>query len=301
MKRIILLLFLVIFSRCKKEGMSDDGGYNICKSGNIVAISTNNGCNLYDVTDPSSPVLLARINAGYSESVAIENNTLFISSDGLISAYDISVPRSPVKKGSITSGIGVIYLKDTLLFLKTYPAIEIINIKDPENMKKEGNYNFDTGNYGNGIYITDSIIYVAAGVLQQFFFSSDLKISLIKTISLSAFSISSDGKYLYATTYNDGARIFNIEDFKNVHQDGFISLGKAWGISHSEGFLYVVSPWEGVKKVDISNISHPVMLKKTNDRYQAHGIVYDNGYLFVAGTVRGFFILNADDLSVVFD
>jgi hypothetical protein len=195
----------------------------------------------------------------------------------------------------------VIGLKDTLLFLKTYSAMEIINIKDTENMKKAGNYNFGTGNYGNGIYITDSIFYVATGVLQQFSFSSDLKISLVKTISFSAFSISSDGKYLYATTYNDGARIFNIEDFTNVHQEGFISLGKTWGITHSEGFLYVVSPWEGVKKIDISNISHPVMLKKTNDRYQAHGIVYDNGYLYVAGTTRGFFVLNADDLSIVFD
>jgi hypothetical protein len=281
--------------------MSDDGGYNICKSGNIVAISTNDGCNLFDVTDPSSPDLLARINAGYSESVAIEDNTLFISSDGSLSTYDISIPRSPVKKGSITSDIGVIGLKDTLLFLKTYSALEIINIKDPENLKKAGIYNFSTGNYGNGIYITDSIIYVSTGNLQQFTFSSDLKISLVKTFSLSAFSISSNGKYLYATTYSDGARIFNIEDFRNVRQEGFISLGKTWGISHSEGFLYVVSPWEGVKKVDISNISHPVMLKKTNDIYQAHGIVYDNGYLYVASTVRGFFILDADDLSVVFD
>jgi hypothetical protein len=281
--------------------MSDDGGYNICKSGNIVAISTNYGCILYDVTDPASPVLQTRINEGYSESVAIENNTLFISSDGLLNAYDISVPQSPVKKGSITSGIGVIGLKDTLLFLKTYSAMEIINIKDPENMKKAGNYNFGTGNYGNGIYIIDSIFYVATGVLQQFSFSSDLNISLVKTISYSAFSISSDSKHLYATTYNDGARIFNIEDFRNVQQEGFISLGKTWGITHSEGFLYVVSPWEGVKKVDISDVSNPVLVIKTKDIYQAHGIVYDNGYLYVAGTVRGFFILDADDLSVVFD
>jgi hypothetical protein len=195
----------------------------------------------------------------------------------------------------------VIGLKDTLLFLKTYSAMEIINIKDPENMKKAGNYNFGTGNYGNGIYIIDSIFYVATGVLQQFSFSSDLNISLVKTISYSAFSISSDSKHLYATTYNDGARIFNIEDFRNVQQEGFISLGKTWGITHSEGFLYVVSPWEGVKKVDISDVSNPVLVIKTKDIYQAHGIVYDNGYLYVAGTVRGFFILDADDLSVVFD
>jgi hypothetical protein len=281
--------------------MADDGGFKICKSGNIVAISTNDGCNLYDVTDPSSPALLAKINEGYSEGVAIEDNTLFISSDGSLSAYDISIPRSPVKKGSITAGVGVISVKDTLLFLKTYPALEIINISDPENMKIAGTYNFSTGNYGNGIYITDSIIYVSTGNLQQYSFSSDLKISLIKTFSYSAYSISCNGKYIYATTYDDGARIFNIEDFRNVRQVGSISLGKTWGISHSEGFMYVVSPWEGVKKIDISNISDPVMLQKTNDKYQAHGIVYDNGYLYVAGTIRGFFVLDADDLSVVFD
>jgi hypothetical protein len=301
MKRIILLLFVITFSGCEKEGMSDDGGYSVCKSGNIVAISTNNGCNLYDATNPSSPALLAGIDAGYSDGIAIKENILFISSDGSLSAYDISTPRSPVKKGSVTSNIGVIFLKDTLLFLKSYTALEIINIKDPENMKKAGEYNFGTSNGGNGIYVTGSTIYLANGVLQQYSFSSDLKISLVKTFSYPVFLFSSDGKYLYTTTYNDGVKIFNIEDNKNVHQESFLSFGKTWGISYSEGFLYVVSPFGGLTKVDISNMSSPVVVTKTTDKYQAHGILYDNGYLFVAGTVRGFFVLDADDLSVVFD
>ncbi len=292
---------MVTFSGCEKEGMADDGGYNVCKSGNIVAMSTNNECILFDATNPASPVSLARIDAGYSDGVAIKDNTLFISSDGSLNAYDISAPQFPVKTGSLTSDIGVICLWDTLLFLKSYSALEIINIRDPENMKKAGKYSFGTSNYGNGIYVTGRTIYVATGVLQQFSYSSDFKISLVKTFSLSVFSISSDGKYLYTTTYDDGARIFNIEDDKNVYQESFVSFGKTWGITHSEGFLYVVSPWDGVTRVDISNISSPVVVNKTKDKYHAHGIVYDNGYLYVAGTVRGFFVLDADDLSVVFD
>jgi hypothetical protein len=301
MKRIFLLLFLVAFSGCEKEGMADDGGYNICKSGNIVAITTNDGCNLFDVTNPESPVTLANVNVGYSDGVAIKDNTLFISSDGSLNAYDISTPQSPVKTGSLTSELGSICVYDTLLFLRKSSAVEIINIKDPAKMERLGTYSYGTINSGNGIYTTGNKIYVATGVLQQFSYSSDFKISLVKSFSLSAFSISSDGRYLYTTTYSDGARIFNIEDDKNVYQESFISLGKSWGITHSEGFIYVVSPFGGVTKVDISNVSSPVVVSKTKDKYQAHGIVYDNGYLYVAGTTRGFFILDADDLSVVFD
>lgn len=296
-----MVLFLVAFSGCEKEGMADDGGYNICKSGNIVAISTNDGCNLYDATNPESPVALSNVNVGYSDGVAIKDNTLFISSDGSLHAYDISTPQSPVKTGSLTSDLGSICLYDTLLFLRNSSGVEIINIKDPAKMKRLGTYSYGANNYGNGIYTTGNTIYVATGVLQQFSYSSDSKISLVKSFSLSAFSISSDGRYLYTTTYDDGARIFNIEDNKNVHQESFISLGKSWGITHSEGFVYVVSPFGGVTKVDISNASSPVFVSKTKDKYQAHGIVYDNGYLYVAGTTRGFFVMDTDDLSVVFD
>jgi hypothetical protein len=233
--------------------------------------------------------------------VAIKDNTLFISSDGSLNAYDISTPQSPVKTGSLTSELGSICVYDTLLFLRKSSAVEIINIKDPAKMERLGTYSYGTINSGNGIYTTGNKIYVATGVLQQFSYSSDFKISLVKSFSLSAFSISSDGRYLYTTTYSDGARIFNIEDDKNVYQESFISLGKSWGITHSEGFIYVVSPFGGVTKVDISNVSSPVVVSKTKDKYQAHGIVYDSGYLYVAGTTRGFFILDADDLSVVFD
>lgn len=301
MKKIILLLFLVTFSECRKEGMSDDGGYNICKSGNFVAISTNDGCNLYDVTNPASPVGLARINTGYSDGVAIQDNTLFISSDGSLHAYDISNPQYPVKRGSLTSDLGSICVQDTLLFLRSYSEVAIINVSDPVKMKKEGFYTFATGNYGNGIYATGHTIFAATGTLQQFSFNADFKISLEKSFSLSAHSISSDGKYLYVTTFDNGARIFNIEDDQHVYQESFINLGKSWGVTHSEGFIYIVNPWGGVKMVDISNIKNPVLVMTSNDKYQAHGIIYGDGYLFVAGTTRGFFVLDADDLSVVFD
>jgi hypothetical protein len=297
----VLLLLQVTFFGCGEEGMADDGGYNICKSGNIVALTTNNGCLLYDATNPASPVKIATIDVGYSDGIAIKDNTLFISSDGSLHAYDISTPQFPIRKGSLTSDLGSICLWDTLLFMRSSTELAIINVKDPAKMKKAGSYSFGTINYGNGIYATGSSIYVATGNLQQFSFSTDLKISLVKSFSLSAHSISSDGKYLYVTTFEDGARIFNIEDDKNVYQESFVSLGKSWGITHSEGFIYVVNPWGGVKKVDISNIKNPVLVKTTNDKYQAHGIVYDNGYLYVAGTIRGFFVMDADDLSVTFD
>jgi hypothetical protein len=297
----VLLLIPISFSGCEKEGMADDGGYNICKSGNIVAVSTNNGCNLLDVTNPASPAVLASINVGYSDGVAIKDNTLFISSDGFLYAYDISTPQSPLKEGSLTSDLGSICLLDTLLFLRNSSAVAIINVTDPAKMIKESSYSFGTVNYGNGIYATDGTIYAATGIVQQFSFSTDLKISLVKSFSLSAFSFSSDGKYLYATNYEDGARILNIEDSKNVYQESFISLGKSWGITHSDGFIYVVNPWGCVKKIDVSNVKKPVLVSTTKDKYQAHGIVYDNGYLYVAGTIRGFFVLDADDLSVIFD
>jgi hypothetical protein len=297
----VLLFFHVAFSGCEKEGMADDGGYNICKSGNFAAVSTNNGCNLYDVTNPSSPAVLATINVGYANGVAIKDITLYISTEGKLYAFDISTPQSPVQKGSLTSELGSICLLDTLLFLRGPSTMAIINVRDPANMKREGSYSFGTINYGNGIYAIRNSIYVATGNLQQFSFGTDLKISLVKSFSLSAHSISSDDKYLYVTTFEDGVRIFNIEDDKNVYQESFVSLGKSWGITHSEGFIYVVNPWGGVKKVNISNIENPVLVKTTNDKYQAHGIVYDNGYLYVAGTIRGFFILDAYDLSVVSD
>lgn len=297
----LILLTLFGFSSCEKEGMSTDGGYDIHKCGNFVAMSTNNGCILYDVAIPASAKILSRVNVGYSQGVFIKDNSLFISTDGFLYAYNLSTPSSPVKLGSIASSIATIFVKDTLAFLKNGSGVKIINIKDPANMTKVGEYRFVTIATGEGIYATDHMIYTADGNLKQLSYTNNGEISLIQSYSIPAFTISSDGSYLYIGTYKDGAVIASIADENNVYQVGSVTFSKTWGITHSAGFLYVASSFGALTKVDISDVYNPKVVDKTSDKYAAHGVFYDNGYLFVAGTEESMFILDAEDLSVVYN
>jgi hypothetical protein len=294
------VLFLFSSSGCEK-GMADDGGYEIFKFGNVVAMTTNNGCILFDVTTPESASVVSRIDIGYSNGVSIVGNTLFISSDGEMYSYDIKNPSSPVKSGSIVTSIASIFVRDTLAFLKTADGVEIISIKDPSHMLKLAEYKFSTIGYGCGIYATGDRIYATNGDLKQLSYNSYGDISLLKTIPGPAHSISSDGNFLYIATYSTGAKIVSIQNKNNVYNTGSIDFGKTWGVTHSEGFMYVASSYTCISKVDVANKNSPLLISQTGDKFACHGIYYDDGYLYVAGTERGFFILNAEDLSVVFD
>jgi hypothetical protein len=301
--KILTISFFVsfTFSGCKKEGMAADGGYGVFKSGNIAAMTTNNGCNLYDVTNPASASLVSSIDIGYSDGVFIRGNTLFVSTADVLYAYDISDPESPGQLGSIQASIANIFVSDTLMFLKNADEVEIINCKEPGNMSRIGEYKFGSVGNGSGIYAKEDIIYATNGELHQLKFTAAGVITHIRSIPGPAFSFSFDDNYLYVATYLSGAKIVSIADKNNVYTTGSVDFGKTWGITHSSGYMYVASSFSGLTKVDVSNVKSPMVVSKTKDQYAAHGVFYDNGYLYAAGTERGFFILNADDLSVVFD
>jgi hypothetical protein len=281
--------------------MADEGGYQVHKSGNLAVMSTNNGCKIWDVSEPSEARLLSRINSGFTEGVRILGNTLFVSSAAGFQAWSIVQPESPEMIGSLPLERATICIRDTLAFLKNDFGVDIVNCKDPRRMVRIGEYRFGETAYGYGIYASEKYIYTTTGVLRQLSYNRNGEIALVRTFSRDAWGLSSDGSFLYASTYTDGAGIFNIQNESNVIHVSDVQTGKTWGITHSPGFMYVSNIYGSLTKITIEDVQNPRVVGHSDDRYAAHGIFYDNGLIYAAGTKQGFFILNAEDLSVVFN
>jgi hypothetical protein len=298
---IIIILFAMSFNSCEEFEMEDEGGYEIHKSGNLAAITTNYGCKIWNVSVPEKAKLLSRISVGYSNGVRIKENTIFISSAGILYAYNISDPGSPELVGSVSCAIGTIFIKENWLFIKDVGAVTIIDATDPSNMTILGEHKFRRAGNGWGIYVKGEYIYTANDNLWQLKYDSIGQIFDPKPTTTYAWGMASDGNYIYLSTNDGGLKVVDISDPLNLQQVCSLNCGATWGISYSDGFVYVIDQHIGPRKIDISNVTSPKQTLKISDSFAGHDILFDNGYLYCAGTYNGFYILDAVDLSIVFN
>lgn len=298
---LFLLAAVVLVSSCEEFEIADENGYEICVSGNIVAMSTNNGCKLWDVSNPSDAELLSAIKVGYTAGVLIKGSVLYVSAASALYAFDISIPGSPEQIGSISCAMGSLYALDNRLFLKGSDNVVIINIENPQSMTILDEHRFASVGYGSGIFAEDGYIYATNGYLWQLKYDLNGQISDPVNITDNAWGLKSDGNYIYLTTYGWGIKIVDITDHEKAHTESGLDCGEAWDLTFSEGYLYVSDQHAGVKKIDITDINHPVQVLKSNDKFCAHGISFDSGFVFCAGGSHGFFILDTSDLSATFN
>jgi len=131
------------------------------------------------------------------------------------------------------------------------------------------------------------------------------KLSLVKTIE--EFGVLYEkmcvqGNYLYIAAHNKGFRIYDIQNPENTVLTGRLDEGfvDAFAVDVANDTAYVADGAGGLKIVDVSDKSQPVLLDGENLETAAgtaESIAIKNGYIFMASGGAGIAVYKAGDLK----
>ncbi len=168
------------------------------------------------------------------------------------------------------------------------------------------------GNWTYGICQTvlckDNILYISSGShLMVYDVSNKLSINKLEDIwfpeQVQDIQIVDDTVFVYSGRYSDpGAaalHIFNASDKSNLQEIGnYTFTGSASDCIVDEDLVYMASPYDGLRIVNISDITNPQLELFYSD-YSYYGLEYDNGLLYVSRTQFGVKVINVTDLSSI--
>ncbi len=125
------------------------------------------GLQIVDISNPDMPVLVGNVDMPDDRfiDVSVVGNYAYVAASSGLRVIDVSNPTSPVLVGSSLSsstvgGYGGIYVTKDYAYA-TGRGLDVIDIRVPE--KPTLITSFDTGNYVNGIKVSEGYAYVALG------------------------------------------------------------------------------------------------------------------------------------------
>lgn len=125
----------------------------------------------YSLAEPANPQLVNSFTASGSNRIVVDGSYAYVAdTSGDLDIFDISATTSPQQKGSYTAGavIGRMSVKNGKAYLVPYldpnlsttSALEIVNVADPDNPTKLGE--FALPGLGKNVFVPDSgnLVYV---------------------------------------------------------------------------------------------------------------------------------------------
>ncbi|NOZ69907.1 MAG: hypothetical protein GXP46_11870, partial [Deferribacteres bacterium] len=237
---------------------------------------------IFDVTDPSTPVLAGTFTddvlaSFYSPapSILVSGGLAYIAGAGTLSVVDVSDPAAPVLAGRIDilpasyGGAYEIQISSNYAFISAGGnGLNVVDVSDPERPVFAGLY----GRRSNDVYVEDGYAYVAAGESLQVLDISSPVIPVFQGFYLSeygAYGVHASGDYAYLTTYYledyyDYTYQMDMIDVSNpglpVKTDDFSMLvcspeyrGITPDVFVQEGYAYLAFGPFGLEVVDVSN------------------------------------------------
>jgi hypothetical protein len=140
----------------------------------------------------------------------------------------------------------------------------VVDIENPTKPKKIGNFELDEAAFG--IFVEESIAYVAAGGYGLYItnISNPTNPTLLGYRSSEGIcnNVFASGNYAYVSNYDMGLQIFNIEDLENpVMIEEYSSCGRADAIAIRENCAYLACPSNGVILLNITTPSSPQIIE----------------------------------------
>jgi photosystem II stability/assembly factor-like uncharacterized protein len=228
-------------------------------------IANNDGLSIWNVSDYNSPFFVTSISTlSYAEDLFIAGDYVYVSGGaGGLYIVDISNPSTPILTGTFeTYTIAVSsYVMDDIAFVAHLSdGLLMLDISNPDYPLLIGQYQ-------------------APG----FTYDIDLQNNLA-----------------YLACWEGGFRIADVTDPSSPSEVSFADNFLAWKLEVSGNYAYVqqVNPPDTVGYIKIFNITdpaNPVEESSTQIPYIAYGMVYYNGYLFLAEYDEGLSILNVTD------
>jgi len=226
--------------------------------------SVATGIAIFDVSDPSTPVLLGELNLSASGAgMYLQDNRLYIVAgyDGLF-VIDVSVPSAPLLLGSIKD---VLYY-NTCVFVEQPFAylgddagmVRVVDVTDPSAMQVVGE--IDTYGSPETIQIVDSIMYVGENRFER------------------------------------GLEIFDVSDpLRSVYMSSISTPHWVGGIEYDQGYLYMATGSGGLVVADVSDPFQPTILSRFDTLFSAIDLDYHYGKVFLLDTYAGLVVFDVSD------
>jgi hypothetical protein len=280
--------------------------YAVEVSGNFAFIGQGQDFIVFDISNPTTPLELVRLNTnGFIEDIKISNNYAYVAdgSNGLV-IVDINDPSTPHLAGHCdTAGNarGIAVSGNYAYIADRSNGLVIVDINDSSTPHLAGHY--DTSGRAVGIAVSGNYAYIAD-------WNNGLVIVNISDPSTPylaghcntagyAYGIAVSGNYAYVADYDNGLVIVDISDPSTPYLAGHCNTaGYAYGIAVSGNYAYVADWHNGLVIVDISDPSTPYLAGHYNTADFACGIAVSGSYAYVADGDNGLLIVDISDPSM---
>ena len=130
------------------SGTSNLNLENLDLYGDILAVAAHeSGVKLFDISNPSSPVITATISANNAWTVVLSEGYLYIADEDKILILNITNLNSPINVAEVlvTNAIKGLAVDNSFLYAALgSDGVDLYNLSDPENSQYVDNYNTTT-------------------------------------------------------------------------------------------------------------------------------------------------------------
>ena len=268
---------------------------NVYIQGDYAYVVNNNSFTLqiFDISNPSSPVLVGTVSTGFSPvTIYVQGRYVYVinSSSTTLQIFDVSNASSPVSIGSVTIGSNPqsVYVQGRYAYVVGGSnTLQIFDISNPSTPILVGSVS--TGASTVGIFVQGRYAYVitpSLNSLQTFDISnpsSPVSIGSVTTGS-NPQSLYVQGKYAYVT--NNGLQTLQIFDISNPSTlvlIGSVSTGSSPRSVYVQGrYAYFVNTLSNTFQIiDVSNPSSPVSVGTVSTGTNPRGLYVQGRYVYV--------------------
>ena len=173
-------------------------------------------------------------------------------------------------------------------------GLRIINVRDPTNPTEIGYY--DTGGLASGIYVLDTLAYVADGgdglrIINVRDPTNPTEIGYYDTGDLAS------GVYMldtlaYVADQSDGLRIINVRDPTNPAEIGYYDTGGlAYDVYVLDTLAYVADRADGLRIINVRDPTNPTEVGYYDTGGYARGVCVKDTLAYVADSYYGLYII----------
>ncbi len=201
--------------------------------------------------------------------------------------------------GRVLFGVSYnVFVKDTIAYSCHGYSLIILNVSDPSNSILIGFY--DTGGYARGVYVQDTIAYVAAD-------DDGLRlINVSNPTNPTEIGFYDTGDYArgvyvqdtiaYVAADDDGLRLINVSNPTNPTEIGFYDTGgSAKGVYVKDTIAYVAYSGDGLRLINVSNPTSPTEIGFYDTGSSARGVYVKDTIAYVADGSDGLRLINVSD------
>jgi hypothetical protein len=321
MKNIILTIVIYLGFNVSLYGLNTDpigttttygGTYNdVAVVGNTAYLATATGLQILDITDKTSPVVIAKLNTtGFLNKVTISGNYAYLTEDNVkLIIIDITDTTAPLAVGTYTppNGLNDIVISNNYAYVSIENAdntdhLITLDLSNKLNPTIVNDINLST--WGDELHISNGHLYVKS--YNQFIIfdisnaSSPLLVSTYNDFSLGSFAVS--GNYVYITSGYGPANLKVIDasnkaSLVEIASYTISTLSSYVDRLETDGTYVYMHGYTGgvgsnIQIIDVTNKNMPVAAGELLIERGSLQIGSNSIYAYIATSVDGFKILN---------